>query len=148
MSCMRQTMLTQSGAPGRVIGWTNFSHLHSIHWFCRLLIFHWICLPSILLILVGVELPFCVVVTLSQNVVLCFLESSWVWDRLFYLHCKGFLETWLAFEVPTSFIPFLFSASIWSMYVFQYLRQILIFRLVYVSVVYVYVIFLSLCCWF
>ena len=33
-------------------------------------------LPSILLILVGVELPLCVVVTLSQNVVLCFLESS------------------------------------------------------------------------
>ena len=31
---------------------------------------------SILLILVGVELPLCVVVTLSQNVVLCFLESS------------------------------------------------------------------------
>ena len=31
--------------------------------------------PSILLILVGVELPLCVVVTLSQNVLLCFLES-------------------------------------------------------------------------
>ena len=30
----------------------------------------------ILLILVGVELPLCVVITLSQNVVLCFLESS------------------------------------------------------------------------
>ena len=29
-----------------------------------------------LLILVGVELPLCVVVTLSQNAVLCFLESS------------------------------------------------------------------------
>ena len=28
-------------------------------------LFHWICLPSILLILVGVELPLCVVVTLS-----------------------------------------------------------------------------------
>ena len=39
-------------------------------------IFHWICLPSILLILVGVELPLCVVVTLFQNVVLCFQESS------------------------------------------------------------------------
>ena len=26
VSCMKQTMLTQSGAPGRVIGWTNFSH--------------------------------------------------------------------------------------------------------------------------
>ena len=44
--------------------------------FCRFFIFHWICLPSILLILVGVELPLCVVVTLSQNVVLQFLESS------------------------------------------------------------------------
>ena len=32
----------------------------------------------------GVELPLCVVVTLSQNTVLCFLESSWVWDHLFY----------------------------------------------------------------
>ena len=39
-------------------------------------IFHWICLPSILLILVGVEVPLCVVVTLSQNVVSYFLESS------------------------------------------------------------------------
>ena len=66
-------MLTQSGAPGRVIGWTNFSHYHSIHSFCRFFIFHWICLPSILLILVGVELPLCVVVTLFQNVVLRFL---------------------------------------------------------------------------
>ena len=44
--------------------------------FVDLFMFHWICLPSILLILVGVELPLCVVVTLSQNVVLCFLESS------------------------------------------------------------------------
>ena len=26
VSCMKQTTLTQSGAPGRVIGWTNFSH--------------------------------------------------------------------------------------------------------------------------
>ena len=38
--------------------------------------FHWICLPFILLILVGVELPLCVIFTLSQNAVLCFLESS------------------------------------------------------------------------
>ena len=28
-------MLTQSGAPGHVIGWTNFSHYHSIHGFCK-----------------------------------------------------------------------------------------------------------------
>ena len=26
VSCMKQTTLTQSGAPGHVIGWTNFSH--------------------------------------------------------------------------------------------------------------------------
>ena len=32
---MKQTTLTQSGAPGRVIGWTNFSHKHSMHGFCR-----------------------------------------------------------------------------------------------------------------
>ena len=44
--------------------------------FVDFFMFHWICLPSILLILVGVELPLCVAVTLSQNVVLCFLESS------------------------------------------------------------------------
>ena len=44
--------------------------------FVNFFIFHWICLLSILFILVGVELPLCVVVTLSQNVVLCFLESS------------------------------------------------------------------------
>ena len=35
VSCMRQTTLTQSRAPGRVIGWTNFSHQHSEHGFCR-----------------------------------------------------------------------------------------------------------------
>ena len=28
-------MLTQSGAPSRVNGWTNFSHLHSIHGFSQ-----------------------------------------------------------------------------------------------------------------
>ena len=44
--------------------------------FVDFLYFTGFCLPSILLILVGVELPLCVVVTLSQNVVLCFLESS------------------------------------------------------------------------
>ena len=38
--------------------------------------FHWICLPFILLISVDVELPLCVIVTLSQNAVSCFLKSS------------------------------------------------------------------------
>ena len=53
---MRQTTFTESGAPGRVIGRTNFST------------FHRICLLLILLILVGVELLLCkvvIVVTLS-----------------------------------------------------------------------------------
>ena len=44
--------------------------------FSRFFIFHWICLPSILLILVGVGLPLCVVVTVFQNAVLCFRKSS------------------------------------------------------------------------
>ena len=39
-------------------------------------IFHWICPLFILLILLGVELPSCIVVTLSQNAITCFLESS------------------------------------------------------------------------
>ena len=34
------------------------------------------CLLFIMLILVGVELPLCMVVTLSQNAITCFLESS------------------------------------------------------------------------
>ena len=76
---MRQTLLTQSGAPGRVIGWTNFSHKHSVHGFCRsfqcFTVFVCICL-SILLIFLGVELPLCIVVTLSKNAITCFLESS------------------------------------------------------------------------
>ena len=44
--------------------------------------FHWICLLFVLLILVGVELPSCIVVTLSWNALTCFLESSSVEDRL------------------------------------------------------------------
>ena len=39
-------------------------------------IFHCICLLFILLILVGRELSLCIVVTLSQNAITCFLESS------------------------------------------------------------------------
>ena len=54
------------------ISYTSTQYIDFVDFF----IFHWICLPSILLILVGVELPLCVIVTLSQNVVLCFLESS------------------------------------------------------------------------
>ena len=32
---MRPKTLTQSGAPGRVIGLANFSHWHSMHGFRR-----------------------------------------------------------------------------------------------------------------
>ena len=62
-SCdMIQMTLAQSGAPGHVIGWANFSHYID---FVDFFTFHWICLPFILLILVVVELPLCVIVTLS-----------------------------------------------------------------------------------
>ena len=67
-------MLTQSRAPGRVIDWTHTGTQYMD--FVEVLIFHWICLPFILLILVGVELPLCIVVTLSQNAMTCFLESG------------------------------------------------------------------------
>ena len=50
-------------APNTLI-LSNFSRLH------------WTCLLFIFLILVGVELPLCIVVTLSYNAVTCFLESS------------------------------------------------------------------------
>ena len=40
--------------------------------------FHWIGLPFILVILVGIELPLCVVVTLSQNAV------SFFWSQVEY----------------------------------------------------------------
>ena len=43
--------------------------------FVDFLTFHWICRPFILLILVGVELPLCIVVTLSYNAV-CVLFSG------------------------------------------------------------------------
>ena len=39
-------------------------------------IFHLIYAQFTLLILVGVELPLCIVGTLSQNAITCFLESS------------------------------------------------------------------------
>ena len=44
---------------------TNTQYIDFVDFFT----FHWICLPFILLILVSVELPLCVIVTLSQNAV-------------------------------------------------------------------------------
>ena len=45
--------------------------------FLEFSMFHWICLLFILLILVGVELPLCIIVTLSlKNAITSFLESS------------------------------------------------------------------------
>ena len=38
--------------------------------------FYWICLLFTFLILADAELPLCTVVTLSQNAITCFLESS------------------------------------------------------------------------
>ena len=74
---MRQTTLTQSGVPGRVIAWT-ISHTSTqyIDFVDFLHFTGFTCLTFILLILVGVELPLWVVVTLSWNAVSCFLESS------------------------------------------------------------------------
>ena len=68
-------MLTQSGAPVELLA-GPISHTSTQYIdFVDIFTFHWICLPFILLILVGVELPLCVIVTLSQNAVSCFLES-------------------------------------------------------------------------
>ena len=63
---MRKTTLTQSGAPGRVIGWP-ISHTDTQYMdLSKFSTFHWICLLFIVLTLVGVELPLCIVVTLSN----------------------------------------------------------------------------------
>ena len=35
VSCMGRAALARSGAPGRVVGWTGFSHWRSMHGFCR-----------------------------------------------------------------------------------------------------------------
>ena len=68
---MRQMTLTQSGVPGRVIGGT-ISHASTQYIdFVNFFTFNWICLTFILLILVGVELPLCVVVTLLYLGILC-----------------------------------------------------------------------------
>ena len=42
------------------------SHTSTLYIFCRFFTFQWICLPIILLILVGVELPLRVVVTILE----------------------------------------------------------------------------------
>ena len=44
--------------------------------FIEIFNFHWICAITYFVHLVGVELPLCIVVTLFQNTVTCFLESS------------------------------------------------------------------------
>ena len=72
---MKQTTFTQSGAPGRVNGWTNFSHWHSVDY---IKIFNIsLDLSTIyLLVLVGVNVPLHVAVTPSYNAITCFLELS------------------------------------------------------------------------
>ena len=73
---MRQMILIQSRAPGCY--WLDqFLTLALNAWILsRFSIFHRICLLFIVLILVDVDLPLCIVVTLSQNAITCFLESS------------------------------------------------------------------------
>ena len=46
---------------------------------------YWICLLFILLILVGVQLPLCIVVTLPQNAITCFWSQIECKIVLFYL---------------------------------------------------------------
>ena len=41
-------------------------HIFIMHFHIFIMTFQWICLPIILLILVGVELPLCVVVTILE----------------------------------------------------------------------------------
>ena len=56
-------MLSQSGAPGCIIGWSNFSHKHSgqeFHW-NQFSVFHRFCQRFILLVLLRVEVPLCLV---------------------------------------------------------------------------------------
>ena len=63
---MRKRTLTQSEVPGRVIGWTNFSHcftLNSTWILLKFLMFYWSHLLVILLVLMVVELLFCPAVT-------------------------------------------------------------------------------------
>ena len=67
MLCMRQMTPIQSRAPGLVFS-TWILSIYSM--------FYWICLLFTLLVLVGVELALRLVVTLSQNAVTSFLESS------------------------------------------------------------------------
>ena len=61
---MRQTTLTQSGAPGRVIGWTTLALNAWIS--SKFSALYWICLLFTFLISVGVELPLCIVVTIPE----------------------------------------------------------------------------------
>ena len=59
-------MLTQYGVPGLIIGWASFSPEHSVHGFHRnFFTLQGICLLFMLVVLVGVELLLCVVVTPS-----------------------------------------------------------------------------------
>ena len=57
---MKQMTLTQSGAPGCVIGWTNFLTLALDAWILsKFSTIYWICLLLVFLVLVSVELPLC-----------------------------------------------------------------------------------------
>ena len=66
---MKPTTLTQSGAPGRDIGWTNFSHQQLFMKSSKFSIFY--CAPFILLVLISVELLLCLPVTVLECYNLC-----------------------------------------------------------------------------
>ena len=61
-------MHTQSGAPGCVIDWTNFSHLHSVHGFVKIFNVSLDLSTIYFAHSVGVDL------TLSKDAISCFLE--------------------------------------------------------------------------
>ena len=67
VSCMGQMTLNLEHMVVLLPGLTSHITQHSMHGFCLLFLF---------LILVGVELPSCIVVTLSYNAITCFLESG------------------------------------------------------------------------
>ena len=75
---MWQTTLTQSGAPIVVLlAGPEIPQLALNTWILsKFSVFYWISLQFILLILVDVELPLHMVVTLSKDTITCFLKSS------------------------------------------------------------------------
>ena len=69
---MRQMRLTQSGVLGCVCLLAGPISYTSTWNSLKVSTFHWMCILFVLLILMGANLPLCIVVTLSQNAITCF----------------------------------------------------------------------------